>query len=86
MKSIISELKATTRQVININDVASWENLKSVLQRNFADHRDETRLNWDLVSKKEHNNGIPEQFHDRISNILNLLWSYVTKPEAKQKD
>lgn len=88
LNSIISRLKGNARLVINIQDVTSWNELKIILTRNFADQRDETCLNRDLVLMKQLPNEKVQQFYDRVLNILNLLCSYVncheTTDPAKQ--
>lgn len=82
LHSFLSKLKGNARLVINIHNVETWDDLKSTLQRNFADQRDETCLNRDLVLMKQNINERPQQFYDRILNILNLLCSYVNCHEA----
>lgn len=82
LNSLISKLKGNARLVINIQNVNSWDELKLVLTRNFADQRDETCLNRDLVLMKQLPNEKPQQFYDRCLNILNLLCSYVNCHEA----
>lgn len=41
MNSIISKLKGNAKIVVSIQNTATWEDLKTVLTRNFADQRDE---------------------------------------------
>lgn len=77
LQSIISKLVGSARTVVNIQNVDTWDQLKSVLRRNFADQRDETCLNRDLVVMRQMPNEKAQNFYDRILNILNLLCSYV---------
>lgn len=81
INSLISKLTGNAKLVINIQNVNRWEDLKNVLQRNFADQRDETCLNRDLVLMKQLPQEKPFEFYDRILHILNLLCSYVDSHE-----
>lgn len=77
LNSLISKLKGNARVVINVQTVNSWNDLKLILTRNFADQRDETCLNRDLVMLRQNGNENPQQFYDRCLHLLNLLCSYV---------
>lgn len=82
MNSIISKLKGNAKIVVSIQNTATWEDLKTVLTRNFADQRDECCLNRDLVMLRQLPNEKPQQFFDKCLNILNLLCSYVDIHES----
>lgn len=78
---LIGKLEGTAKVVVNIQNVSTWDDLKNTLQRNFADQRDETCLNRDLVMLRQQPNENPNQFYDRVLHLLNLLCSYVDNHE-----
>lgn len=78
---LIGKLTGTAKVVINIQNVSNWDDLKSTLQRNFADQRDEACLNRDLVMLRQQLNETPSQYYDKVLHILNLLCSYVDTHE-----
>lgn len=82
LNSLISKLSGNARLVINIQNVNNWNELKATLTRDFADQRDDTCLNRDLVMMRQMPQERPQQFYDRCLNILNLLCSYVDLHEA----
>lgn len=77
LNSIISKLKGNAKVIANIQTIISWQQLKDVLTRNFADQRDEACLNRDLIMLRQEQNEKPQKFFDRCLNVLNLLCSYV---------
>lgn len=77
LHSLISKLDGNAKLVVNIQNVTTWTELKDTLYRNFADQRDESCLNRDLVLLRQYSNEKPQQFFDRCLQILNLLCSYV---------
>lgn len=77
LNSLIGKLSGTAKVVVNIQNVSTWDDLKETLRRNFADQRDESCLNRDLVMLRQQANEQPSQFYDRILQILNLLCSYI---------
>lgn len=77
LQSIVSKLTGNARTVANIQNSQTWDELKGVLRRNFADQRDETCLNRDLVVMRQLPNEKVQDFYDKILNVLNLLCSYV---------
>lgn len=82
LNSLISKLQGNAKLVINIQNVATWHDVKSTLTRNFADQRDESCLNRDLVMMRQNPQEPPQQFYDRILNILNLLCAYIDLHET----
>lgn len=52
LNSLIGKLTGTAKIIVNIKNVTTWDDLKAVLHRNFADQRDESCLNRDLVMLK----------------------------------
>lgn len=81
LNSLIGKLTGNARLVINIQNVTNWNELKATLNRNFADRRDESCLNRDLVMLKQLPNESPQNFYDKCLEILNLLCSYVDSHE-----
>ncbi|KAK4876170.1 hypothetical protein RN001_012592 [Aquatica leii] len=73
LNSIISKLRGNAKLLVNIQNVSTWSELKTVLTNSFADQRDESCLNRDLVMLRQNLNEKPQQFFDRCLNILNLL-------------
>lgn len=82
---MIGKLKGTAKLVVNIQNTQTWQELKDTLYRNFADRRDETSLNRDLILMRQFPNEKPQQFFDRCLQILNLLCSYVDIHEETQE-
>lgn len=81
LNSLVGKLTGTAKIVVNIQNVTTWDDLKAVLHRNFADQRDESCLNRDLVMLKQNSNENPNQFYDRVLHLLNLLCSYIDSHE-----
>lgn len=77
LNCLIGKLTGNAKIVINIHNVTTWDDLKETLYRHFADQRDETCLNRDLVMLRQMPNETPNQFYDKILHLLNLLCSYV---------
>lgn len=77
LNSLIGKLTGSAKLVVNIQSVTTWAELKETLYRNFADQRDESCLNRDLVLLRQLPNEKPQQFFDRCLQILNLICSYV---------
>lgn len=77
LNSLIGKLTGSAKLVVNIQSVTTWAELKDTLYRNFADQRDESCLNRDLVLLKQLPNEKPQQFFDRCLQLLNLICSYV---------
>lgn len=84
LNSLISKLTGNAKVVVNIQNVSTWEELRKTLLRNFADQRDETCLNRDLVLMRQLPNENPQQFYDRILEILNLICSYINAHETTE--
>lgn len=82
LNSLIGKLSGTAKIVVNIQNISTWEDLKSILHRNFADQRDEACLNRDLVMLRQNQNENPNQFYDRVLHLLNLLCSYIDCHES----
>lgn len=82
LNCLIGKLSGNARLVVNVQNVSTWEDLKETLNRNFADRRDETCLNRDLVMLRQNSNESPQHFYDRVLEILNLLCSYVDAHET----
>lgn len=82
LNSLIGKLTGNAKLIVNIQNAATWAELKDTLYRNFADQRDEACLNRDLVLLRQNPNEKPQQFFDRCLQILNLLCSYVDIHEA----
>lgn len=77
LNSLISKLQGNAKLVINIQNVGTWVDVRNTLTLNFADQRDESCLNRDLVMMRQNSHETPQNFYDRILNILNLLCVYV---------
>ncbi len=77
INSLIGKLSGNARLVVNVQNVSTWDGLKNTLTRHFADRRDESCLNRDLVLTKQNANETPQSYYDRILELLNLLCSYV---------
>lgn len=82
LNCLIGKLTGNARLVVNVQNVKTWDELKDTLYRNFADRRDETCLNRDLVMLKQNPNESPQSFYDRCLEILNLICSYVDAHET----
>lgn len=82
LNCIIGKLTGNAKLVLGTQNVNTWEELKLILGRHFADQRDEACLNRDLVMLRQNNNESPNQYYDRILHILNLLCSYVDLHET----
>lgn len=74
---LIGKLTGSARLVVNVQNVSTWDELKCTLYRHFADTRDESCLNRDLVMLRQGSNESPQNFYDRVLEILNLLVSFV---------
>nr|XP_023027954.1 uncharacterized protein LOC111515995 [Leptinotarsa decemlineata] len=85
LNCLISKLSGNAKVVANIQNVSNWRELKDTLTRNFADQRDETCLNRDMVMLRQSPNEKPQQFYDRCLNILNLLCNYIDVHEITQE-
>lgn len=81
LNCLIGKLTGNAKLVLGIQTINTWNDVKDVLQRNFADQRDEACLNRDLVMLKQASTENPNQFYDRILHILNLLCAYVDSHE-----
>lgn len=77
INSLIGKLSGNARLVVNVQNVSTWDALKNTLTRHFADRRDESCLNRDLVLTKQYGNETPQAYYDRVLELLNLLCSYV---------
>lgn len=76
INSLIGKLSGNARIIVNIQNVTNWQELKTVLYRNFADQRDEACLNRDLVMLKQGNEN-PIQFHEKVLQLLNVICSHI---------
>lgn len=85
LNCIIGKLTGNAKLVLGTQNVSTWGELKAILNRHFADQRDEACLNRDLVMLRQQGNENPEQFYDRILHILNLLCSYTDAHEATEQ-
>lgn len=81
---MIGKLTGNAKLIVNIQNVKTWDELKDTLLRNFADQRDEVCLNRDLVMLRQNPNEKPNQFHDRVLHILNLLCSHIDLHELTE--
>lgn len=77
LNSIINRLSGTAKLVANIQNVSTWQELKTTLYSHFADQRDEACLNRDLIMLKQIQNETPQQFHDKCLQLLNTICSYI---------
>lgn len=88
INSIINKLTGQAKLVANIQNVATWLELKTTLTSHFSDQRDEPCLNRDLVLLKQNNFETPQGFYDRCLQLLNTICSYIdlheVTPEARQ--
>ena len=75
--SILNKLEGNAKVIVNINNIASWNDLKLILIRNFADQRDEACLNRDLTNLKQKANDTPLQFYENCLSLLNIICSYI---------
>ena len=64
LNSLISKLSGNAKLVVNIQSVNTWQDVRNTLTRNFADKRDETCLNRDLVMLRQNLNEKPQQFYE----------------------
>lgn len=74
---LISKLSGNAKIIVSIQNCDTWDCLKATLTRNFADQRDETCLNRDLVMLRQQPNEKAYQFYDNVLHLLNLLCSYI---------
>lgn len=81
LNCIIGKLTGNAKLILGTQNVTTWDELKNILNRNFADQRDEACLNRDLVMLRQQSNEKPNQFYDRILHILNLLCCYINAHE-----
>ena len=79
---LIAKLSGNAKIVVSIQKCSTWECLKDTLTRNFADQRDETCLNRDLVMLRQQPNEKAYQFYDKVLHLLNLLCSYIDLHET----
>lgn len=83
LNSLIGKLAGTARIVVNIQNISTWEDLKSILHRSFDDQGDETCLNRDLVMLRQSQNENPNiKLYDRVLHLLNLLCSHIDCHES----
>lgn len=77
-RTIISKLKDSAREVINISGSSTIAEIRQELIRNFSDPRNETSLSFDLNNLRQTNNESPYQFHDRVRKILSTISNYLS--------
>ena len=82
LSSLLSKLSGSAKSVVNTQSVSTWDDVKEVLRRSFADQRDEVSLNRDLVMMRQNYSENPQQFFDRVMHVLTLLCSYVDAHEV----
>lgn len=80
LHQILNKIQGKAEEIVNINGVNSWEQLKSVLLKNFGDQRDENCLNRDLVNMKQENES-PQDYYNRCMHILNTIINYINLHE-----
>ncbi|KAH1022174.1 hypothetical protein HUJ04_011606, partial [Dendroctonus ponderosae] len=85
LNSLIGKLTGNARLVINIQAVSTWAEVKELLNRNFADKRDESCLNRDLVMLKQLPHETAQKFYDKCLELLNLLCSVSTRAEQQMR-
>lgn len=83
LHSILNKLQGKAEEIVNINGVTSWEQLKFVLLKNFGDQRDENCLNRDLVNMKQENES-PQEYYNRCIHILNTITNYIQLHETNE--
>lgn len=77
INGILNKLEGRAEEVIAINGVKSWDDIKFTLLENFGDQRDENCLNQDLVNLKQSFNETPYQFHEKVLHLLNTICNYI---------
>jgi hypothetical protein len=80
-RTVISKLKGTAREIINISGAKNIDEIKKELIRNFSDSRDETCLSFDLNNLRQNFNESPQNFYDKIRKTLNALANYLALHE-----
>lgn len=82
VNSIINKLRGNARIVANIQKTNTWDELKRLLIRNFADQRNEQCLSRDLHNLRQAPNEPTNKFYDRVLHLLNILSSHIEANEA----
>lgn len=59
LNSIIGKLTGNAKLVLGTQNVTTWDQLKTILSRHFADQRDEACLNRDLVMLRQQHSDKP---------------------------
>lgn len=75
--SILNKLEGRAEEVIVINGVEKWDDIKKTLLANFSDQRDETCLNQDLVNLRQKPNETPHQFYEKVIHLLTTICNYI---------
>lgn len=83
LHSVLNKLKGKAEEVVTINGVFSWNDIKQVLIKNFADQRDENCLNRDLINMRQENE-TPQEFYNRCMHMLSTIINYVNLHEQDE--
>lgn len=84
LHSILNRLEGKAEEIVNINGVSSWLEMKQVLLKNFGDQRDENCLTRDLVNMKQEQES-PQDFYNRCMHTLNTIINYVSLHETDKQ-
>lgn len=83
LHSILNKMKGKAEEVVTINGVSSWNEIKQVLIKNFADQRDENCLNRDLINMRQENE-TAQEFYNRCMHMLSTIINYVNLHEQDE--
>jgi hypothetical protein len=83
LHSVLNKLKGKAEEVVTINGVFSWNEIKQVLIKNFADQRDENCLNRDLINMRQ-DNETTQEFYNRCMHMLSTIINYVNLHEQDE--
>lgn len=76
LSAIRTKLKGKALLITSGRDIATWEDLKRILQKSFADQRSEDSLLRDLMLLKQRHE-TAQEYHEKCIGVRSLLYSNV---------
>ncbi|KAJ8982404.1 hypothetical protein NQ317_017206 [Molorchus minor] len=75
-EGIKSRLTGRAKEIISVDRVNTWTEIKAVLIQNFGDQRNENSLTRDLFNLRQ-NNESPQQFYERVISLLSIVCNHI---------
>lgn len=86
LNGILNKLENRAEEVVGINGVDNWDDIKNTLLQNFGDQRDENCLNLDLVNLRQKTHETPQQFYEKIIHLLNTICNYIALHSQSEEE